>query len=140
MHLQVPIGEANWFSAWLAILREEIVGVDMTRGEWVSDLWFGRDSRRLGIGTDWNEAEYQARLSGTTSPAGLKCEVASLVGRFALAIGAFAFNTTRRERGPRGDIGVGQCVRYLGIGENLTAVLTSQTPTRHGLKSLYGSM
>jgi hypothetical protein len=28
---QVPIGEANWFSAWLAISNEEIVGVTMTR-------------------------------------------------------------------------------------------------------------
>jgi ribosomal protein S18 acetylase RimI-like enzyme len=47
---QVPIGEANWFSAWLAISNEEIVGVTMTRGEWVSDLWVRQDSRRLGIG------------------------------------------------------------------------------------------
>jgi GNAT superfamily N-acetyltransferase len=47
---QVPIGEANWLSAWLAISREEIVGVSMTRDEWVSDLWVRRDSRRLGIG------------------------------------------------------------------------------------------
>ena len=48
---QVPIGEANWFSAWLAILGEEIVGVTMTRDEWVSDLWVRSDSRRSGIGT-----------------------------------------------------------------------------------------
>jgi GNAT superfamily N-acetyltransferase len=48
---QVPIGEADWFSAWLAISGEEIVGVTMTREEWVSDLWIRRDSRRTGIGT-----------------------------------------------------------------------------------------
>jgi ribosomal protein S18 acetylase RimI-like enzyme len=48
---QVPIGEPNWSSAWLAISTEEIVGVTMTRDEWVSDLWVRRDSRRLGIGT-----------------------------------------------------------------------------------------
>jgi ribosomal protein S18 acetylase RimI-like enzyme len=48
---QVPIGEANWFSAWLAISGEEIVGVTMTRDEWVSDLWVRSDSRRTGIGT-----------------------------------------------------------------------------------------
>jgi ribosomal protein S18 acetylase RimI-like enzyme len=47
---QVPIGEATWLSAWLAISREEIVGVTMTRDEWVCDLWVRRDSRRLGIG------------------------------------------------------------------------------------------
>lgn len=48
---QVPIGEANWFSAWLASLGEEIVGVTMTREEWVSDLWVRSDSRRSRIGT-----------------------------------------------------------------------------------------
>ena len=47
---QVPIGEPDWLSAWLAISNEEIVGVTMTRDEWVSDLWVRRDSRRLGIG------------------------------------------------------------------------------------------
>jgi len=47
---QVPIGEANWFSAWLAVSGEEIVGVTMTRDEWVSDLWVRCDSRRSGIG------------------------------------------------------------------------------------------
>jgi GNAT superfamily N-acetyltransferase len=48
--LPVPIGEANWLSAWLAISGEEIVGVTMTRDEWVSDLWVRADSRRTGIG------------------------------------------------------------------------------------------
>ena len=28
---QVPIGEANWLSAWLALREEEIVGMTMTR-------------------------------------------------------------------------------------------------------------
>jgi ribosomal protein S18 acetylase RimI-like enzyme len=46
----VPIGEANWFSAWLAVSGKEIVGVTMTRDEWVSDLWVRSDSRRTGIG------------------------------------------------------------------------------------------
>jgi GNAT superfamily N-acetyltransferase len=48
---QVPIGEPNWSSAWLAMSTEEIVGVTTTRDEWVSDLWVRRDSRTLGIGT-----------------------------------------------------------------------------------------
>jgi hypothetical protein len=30
---QVPIGEANWLSAWLALSGDEIVGVTMTRDE-----------------------------------------------------------------------------------------------------------
>ena len=47
---QVPIGEANWLSAWLAVSGEEISGVTMTREEWVSDLWVRRESRRIGIG------------------------------------------------------------------------------------------
>ena len=47
---QVPIGEANWLSAWVALSGEEILGVTMTRDEWVSDLWVRRDSRRTGIG------------------------------------------------------------------------------------------
>lgn len=47
---QVPIGEPNWISAWLAIASDQIVGVTMTQDEWVSDLWVRSDSRRLGIG------------------------------------------------------------------------------------------
>ena len=49
---QVPIGEADWLSAWLAVSGEEIVGVTMTRGEWVSDLWVRCDRRRSGIGSE----------------------------------------------------------------------------------------
>ena len=47
---QVPIGEANWGSAWLAVLGEEIIGVTKTQDMWVSDLWVRRDHRRTGIG------------------------------------------------------------------------------------------
>jgi ribosomal protein S18 acetylase RimI-like enzyme len=62
---QVPIGEANWFSACLAILDEEIVGVTMTREEWVSDLWVRKGARRIGIGTRLlAEAEREIRSRG----------------------------------------------------------------------------
>jgi ribosomal protein S18 acetylase RimI-like enzyme len=48
---QVPIGEPNWLPAWVAVSDGIIVGVTMTREEWVSDLWVRRESRRFGIGT-----------------------------------------------------------------------------------------
>jgi ribosomal protein S18 acetylase RimI-like enzyme len=47
---QVPIGEPDWVSAWLAVSGDEIVGVTMTRDQWVSDLWVRQDRRRTGIG------------------------------------------------------------------------------------------
>lgn len=46
----VPIGESDWLTAWLAISDNEIVGVMMTRDEWVSDLWVRGDLHRTGIG------------------------------------------------------------------------------------------
>jgi len=62
---QVPIGEANWLSAWLALSGEEILGVAMTRDEWVSDLWVRRDSRRTGIGGELlAHAEREIRSRG----------------------------------------------------------------------------
>ena len=64
-HSQVPIGEPNWIAAWLAISRDEIVGVTMTQDEWVSDLWVRRDSRRLGIGAKLlQRAELEIRGRG----------------------------------------------------------------------------
>ncbi len=62
---QVPLGEANWLSAWLALSGEEILGVTMTQGEWVSDLWVRRDSRRAGIGGELlAHAEREIRSRG----------------------------------------------------------------------------
>ena len=62
---QVPIGEPNWISAWVAISGEEIVGVTMTRDEWVSDLWVRGDSRRFGIGAKLlAQAEFEIRSRG----------------------------------------------------------------------------
>lgn len=65
----VPIGEANWLSAWLALSGEEILGVTMTRDEWVSDLWVRRDSRRIGIGGELlAHAEGEIRSRGHDTP------------------------------------------------------------------------
>ncbi|HKV81173.1 MAG TPA: GNAT family N-acetyltransferase [Candidatus Sulfotelmatobacter sp.] len=62
---QVPIGEANWDSAWVAILGEKIVGVTMTSEEWVRDLWVRKDARRIGIGGKLlAEAEREIRSRG----------------------------------------------------------------------------
>lgn len=74
---QVPIGEANWLSAWLAISGEEIVGVTMTRDEWVSDLWVRNDSRRTGIGAMLlanAEREIRSREHGTFPTSGSQVE------------------------------------------------------------------
>lgn len=46
----VPIGEANWSCAWLAVSENQILGVVMTRDEWVTDLWVRQLSRRRGVG------------------------------------------------------------------------------------------
>ena len=62
---QVPIGEPNWISAWVAISGEEIVGVTLTRDEWVNDLWVRNDCRRFGIGTKLlAQAELEIRSRG----------------------------------------------------------------------------
>jgi len=62
---RVPIGEPNWISAWVAISGDEIVGVTMTRDEWVSDLWVRSDSRRQGIGAKLlGHAELEIRGRG----------------------------------------------------------------------------
>jgi len=61
----VPIGEAKWDSAWLAIVGDEIVGVTMTDKDSVDDLWVRRDSRRIGIGARLlSEAEREMRERG----------------------------------------------------------------------------
>jgi ribosomal protein S18 acetylase RimI-like enzyme len=61
----VPVGESNWASAWLAVSAQEVVGVTMTREEWVSDLWMRKDARRMGIGTRLlAEAEREIRSRG----------------------------------------------------------------------------
>lgn len=62
---RVPIGKADWLSSWLAISEEEIVGVTMTRDEWVADLWVRPGRRRIGIGGKLlAHAEHEIRSRG----------------------------------------------------------------------------
>jgi ribosomal protein S18 acetylase RimI-like enzyme len=44
------IGEEDWSLAWVAIVDTRIVGMVLTIGEWVSDLWVLREHRRCGLG------------------------------------------------------------------------------------------
>lgn len=46
----LPIDEENWSLAWIAISDENIVGMVLTRQEWISDLWVLPSARGQGIG------------------------------------------------------------------------------------------
>jgi GNAT superfamily N-acetyltransferase len=46
----VAIGNEDWSTAWVAISRETVVGMALTKNEWVDDLWIYKDHRRAGIG------------------------------------------------------------------------------------------
>lgn len=44
------IDEEDWGLAWIGVIDSKIVGMVLTHGEWVSDLWVLRENRRRGIG------------------------------------------------------------------------------------------
>ncbi len=46
----LPVDEANWHLAWVAVVDTKIVGMVLTHEEWISDLWVLRESRGCGIG------------------------------------------------------------------------------------------
>jgi ribosomal protein S18 acetylase RimI-like enzyme len=48
----VPLNleEDVWSLAWVAVSNAKIIGVVLTRQEWISDLWVLRESRRQGVG------------------------------------------------------------------------------------------
>lgn len=46
----VPIDEEDWRLAWIAAINGKIVGMVLTREEWLSDLWVLRESRGRGVG------------------------------------------------------------------------------------------
>jgi GNAT superfamily N-acetyltransferase len=46
----VPLEEADWSPAWVAVSNAKIVGVVLTHEEWISNLWVLRESRGQGVG------------------------------------------------------------------------------------------
>ena len=56
--------DEDWPLAWLAVSDEKIVGVIITKQDWVDDLWVLREERRQGVGSKLlakGEAEIAAR-------------------------------------------------------------------------------
>jgi ribosomal protein S18 acetylase RimI-like enzyme len=46
----IPIGEDGWDLSWIAVPDAKIVGVVLTNGEWLDDLWVLRGNRGCGVG------------------------------------------------------------------------------------------
>jgi len=60
----LPIDEEDWSLAWVAIVDARIVGMVLTSGEWIGDLWVLRENRGCGLGRRLlaqGEAEITAR-------------------------------------------------------------------------------
>ncbi|MGA7794606.1 MAG: GNAT family N-acetyltransferase [Candidatus Acidiferrales bacterium] len=46
----LKLEDDDWSLAWVAVSDAKIVGVVLTRQEWISDLWVLREIRRHGVG------------------------------------------------------------------------------------------
>jgi ribosomal protein S18 acetylase RimI-like enzyme len=46
----LQIGQEDWSDSWIAIGSDGLIGVVLTRGEWVEDLWVSAGSRGQGVG------------------------------------------------------------------------------------------
>ena len=60
----LKLNDEDWPLAWVAVFDEKIVGVIITKQEWVDDLWVLREERRQGVGSRLlakGEAEIAAR-------------------------------------------------------------------------------
>jgi len=60
----LPVDEESWNLSWIAVLDTKIIGMVLTGGEWLSDLWVLRESRGCGVGQSplaQGEAEMVAR-------------------------------------------------------------------------------
>src|SRR5215472_14376840 len=47
----LKLEEDDWSLAWVAVCEPKIIGVTLTREDWVSDLWIVRENRRSGVGS-----------------------------------------------------------------------------------------
>ena len=47
----LKLEEDDWSLAWVAFCESKIIGVTMTREDWVSDLWVLSENRRRGVGS-----------------------------------------------------------------------------------------
>ena len=47
----LKLEEDDWSLAWVAVYEPKIIGVALTRKDWVSDLWILRENRRSGVGS-----------------------------------------------------------------------------------------
>jgi ribosomal protein S18 acetylase RimI-like enzyme len=60
----IEIENQDWTKAWIACSGAEVVGVLLTKDEWIDDLWVRQDHRRKGLGTkllQYGEAEVARR-------------------------------------------------------------------------------
>ena len=46
----LPIDHEGWELSWIALMQGTIVGVVLTSGEWLDDLWVLREARGCGVG------------------------------------------------------------------------------------------
>jgi len=46
----LPIDDEDWSLAWVAVSGTKIIGMVLTHGEWISDLWVLREHRGNGVG------------------------------------------------------------------------------------------
>ena len=60
----LPVDEEGWELSWIAVVHDKIVGVVLTSGEWLDDLWVLRENRGYRVGQRLlarGEAEIVAR-------------------------------------------------------------------------------
>ncbi len=46
----LAVDKEGWELSWIAVVDEKIVGVVLTSGEWLDDLWVAREKRGRGVG------------------------------------------------------------------------------------------